>query len=213
MKTCAVLNDLFIQPLSMTAPFIPKQVLPFDPRFLLKLNVGISRSVADQVVSKVLPTLPLNSRIYDNACGPGDVTKALLEAGNLPDGAIIEATDINAAYLDEFKNEMKGNETSPVTVQAMDSTALTYPDNNFSLSIASLALAYVSDDVAVARELRRTLAPGGTGIVTVWKDSPMINVTIDAHHQTRGKDAPLPPLVALSLYSVDELKKALDSAG
>ncbi|CAI6334283.1 unnamed protein product [Periconia digitata] len=197
----------------MSAPFIPKQVLPFDPRFLLKLNVGISRSLADQVVSKVVPTLPPKSRIHDNACGPGDVTKALLEAGKLTDGTTIDATDINSAYLDELEDAIKDNKASSVTVEVMDSMALTYPDNTFTLSIASLVLPYVKEDVAVARELLRTLEPGGTGVITVWKDSPMINVTIDAHHQTRGKEAPLPPLVALSLYSVDELKKALDGAG
>ncbi|KAF2014408.1 S-adenosyl-L-methionine-dependent methyltransferase [Aaosphaeria arxii CBS 175.79] len=196
----------------MSAPFAPKQALKFDPRYLLKLSAGLTRSVADQIVSNHIPPLSKTSRIHDNGCGAGEVAKALVEHNAVPAGATIAATDINTTFLDELNKALEENKSWPIESQVMDATALTYPDSIFALSVTNMVFANVKDDVATAKHIYRTLAPGGTGIVSVWKDSPWINITIDAHYRTRGSDAPLPPPLAASLYSVDHLSKALKSA-
>ncbi|OAL00889.1 S-adenosyl-L-methionine-dependent methyltransferase [Phaeosphaeriaceae sp. SRC1lsM3a] len=197
----------------MSAPFVPKQALEFDPRYLIKLSGGLTRTVADKVVSKCAPPLSSTSRIHDNGCGTGEVAKALIENGLVPAGATIAATDINTTFLGELNEVLKKNESWPVESKVMDATALTYPDNTFTLSISNMVFANVKDDVAAAKHVLRTLAPDGVGVVSVWRDSPWINVTIDAHYRTRGQDAALPLPLAASLYSTIELEKALDSAG
>jgi SAM-dependent methyltransferase len=196
----------------MSIQFNPKQALKFDPRFLLKLNGGLTRSVADQIVSNHIPPLSATSRIHDNGCGTGEVAKALIENSCLPAGAKIAASDINTTFLDDLDRLLEENSSWPVETQVMDATALTYPDLTFTLSITNMVFASVKDDVAVAKHILRTLVRGGTGIVSVWKNSPWINVTINAHYRTRGRDAALPPPLAASLYSVDLLQKALDIA-
>jgi hypothetical protein len=94
----------------------------------------------------------------------------------------------------------------------MDATDVEFPDATLTLSFTNMVFANVKDDVTAAKHIFRTLCLSGTGIVTVWKDSPRINVTIDAHYRTRGRDAALSPPLTASLYSVDHLRKALESA-
>jgi hypothetical protein len=65
-----------------------------------------------------------------------------------------------------------------------------------------------------AKEIHRTLKPGGTATVLIWTVMPHISVLQDAHWRTRGKDAPMPSLLPCEKqFTKDDLAKTLKSGG
>jgi len=66
----------------------------------------------------------------------------------------------------------------------MDACAtLTFPDNTFDLSVATFVFAGLSDDVAAASHVCRTLKPGGTGVEEI-----VPNPNQSAHKWTGRKE-------------------------
>jgi len=60
-------------------------------------------------------------------------------------------------------------------------------DHTFDVSITNLGLFYFPDPVAGAREIKRTLKPGGMAIATCWKETASISVLYEAQKIVKPK--------------------------
>jgi ubiquinone/menaquinone biosynthesis C-methylase UbiE len=197
----------------MAAPFAPKQALKFDGALLQELQGTVCETIARQLIKK-LPALSETSVVHDNGCGYGAVTMAIMETSP-PSGLQIHATDVNPMFLARLQSTLAQNPTWPVKVDTMDACKLTFADNTFDISITDFVFAGLADDVGAASHILRTLKPGGTGVVAVWREMPWHVALENAHHKTRGVDEPLPPFLSKSWYKrsrLEELAKDADWA-
>ncbi|CAF9940769.1 MAG: hypothetical protein HETSPECPRED_002633 [Heterodermia speciosa] len=127
------------------------------------------RAVANHVPA-LLTDLPQSPIILDNACGTGAVTDELLRA--LP-SAKFYAADVVPPMVQVMKANVAASVTmqnSVVAVDIMDGQALQYQSNFFDVSVTNFGIFFFPDPILGAKEIYRTLKPGGFGVVTVWKD-------------------------------------------
>ncbi|KAH9885877.1 S-adenosyl-L-methionine-dependent methyltransferase [Xylariomycetidae sp. FL2044] len=196
----------------MANPFIPKQVVVFDGKLLQELQGDVSDAIARDVLRSDLPPLKSDSVVHDNGCGYGAVTMAVMQCSQT-DAVRIEATDINPGFMAQLQGVLAANPSWPVHVREMDACALTFADNTFDLSWASFIFTSLEDDVSAASHMLRTLKPGGTGIISVWKDMPWHAALQDAHHKTRGENEPMAPFLSLRWYKKEKLEQVTRDAG
>ncbi|RMZ66217.1 S-adenosyl-L-methionine-dependent methyltransferase [Pyrenophora seminiperda CCB06] len=195
----------------MAAPWKPKQALDFDGALLQELQGDVSDSIARQLI-KELPPITETSVVHDNGCGYGAVTIAIMES-NPPAGLQIHATDVNPMFLSQLNAKLAQNPTWPVKVSTMDAQKLTFEDNTFDTSITNFVFAGLADDVGAASQILRTLKPGGTGAIGVWKDMPWHVALENAHHKTRGADEPMAPFLSKSWYKKEKIEQVTKEAG
>ena len=134
---------------------------------------GSTRRVITYIVS-LLAGLPNNSTLLDNACGPGFATVELLKA--YPN-AHIYAADIAPGMISLVDNIVSSNRWSDrVETAVMDGINLHYNDETFDASITNFGIFFFADPVMGAREIYRTLKPGGKAVVTCWKEVPFLPI-------------------------------------
>jgi len=72
--------------------------------------------------------------------------------------------DLSQEMLDKAVERVQGLAMPNVTLKVMDATSLDFGDNEFDKAVATYTISAVPDPVAVLREMRRVVKPGG-GIV------------------------------------------------
>ena len=128
------------------------------------------------------------TRVLEIACGTGIVTRHLLQ--RLPADALLIATDLNAAMVDEALNRLPAD--SRLSTRAADAQALPFPDGSFDAVVIQFGVMFFPDKPGALREARRMLAPGGVLIFNVWgtlADNPFSRIT----HETIGSFFPDDP--------------------
>ncbi|KAK7911752.1 hypothetical protein PG985_014233 [Apiospora marii] len=195
----------------MATPFVPKQVLPFNGADLQELQGEVSDDIALDLL-KDFPALSSSSVIHDNGCGYGAVTMAVMKS-NPPTGIQIHATDINSMFMAPLQAKLAENPTWPVEVEKMDACGLTFPANMFDLSMTTFVFSGLKDDVAAASHIRRTLKPGGTGVIAVWKEMAWHTALENAHYKTRGADEPMAPFLSTTWYKKEKVQQVTRDAG
>lgn len=196
----------------MATPFIPKQALKFVGALLQELQGDVSDTIARDLLREDLPSIAPSSVIHDNGCGYGACTMAIMNS-NPPENIKIHATDVNPMFIAQLQAKLDENPSWPVKIENMDACNLTFPDNTFNLSLTTFVFVGLSDDVAAANHIRRTLQPGGTGVVAVWKEMPWHVALENAHHKTRGADEPMAPFLSKSWYKKEKLQQVTTEAG
>ena len=134
--------------------------------------------------------------IHDNACGAGTVSRLILESSNAPKDITIKATDIDPPFLSALQYAAKQG-TWPVDVSNQKSEALDFADNTFTHSITNIAIFFTSSaGLDGARQIYRTLRPGGTAVVNCWAHVTWL-LPVRAVHETIRPGKPFPtPVVA-----------------
>lgn len=101
---------------------------------------------------------------------PNDVT---LEVGigtglNLPlypPASRLIGIDLSQEMLDKAVERVQTLAMPNVTLKVMDATALDFGDNEFDKALATYTISAVPDPVAVLREMRRVVKPGGVIVI------------------------------------------------
>lgn len=134
--------------------------------------------------------------IHDNACGSGTVSRLLLESPNTPKDITIKATDIDSPFLSALQYAAKQN-AWPIDVSNQKSEDLDFADNTFTHSITNIAIFFTSSaGLDGAKEIYRTLRPGGTAVVNCWAHVTWL-LPVRAVHETIRPGKPFPtPVVA-----------------
>ncbi|WP_327068778.1 methyltransferase domain-containing protein [Kitasatospora sp. NBC_01302] len=117
-----------------------------------------SRTAANSA-AYLLPELRPGQALLDVGCGPGTITADLAELVG-PTGRVV-AVDTSAEVLAQAAAHVAGRGLDNVVFEVGDAHQLKYGDGEFDVIHAHQTLQHVADPVAVLRELRRVLAPGG----------------------------------------------------
>jgi SAM-dependent methyltransferase len=127
----------------------------------------VCRAVAAHIPA-LLTSLPSGGTVLDNACGTGAASEELLK--KFPTAEIF-AADVVPPMVQGFKAVIASKpELQQVKeVRVEDAQALTFADDTFDASITNFGIFFLPDPVAGAKQIYRTLKPGGTAVVTLWK--------------------------------------------
>ncbi|KAJ4362301.1 hypothetical protein N0V83_010394 [Neocucurbitaria cava] len=144
----------------------------------------------------LIPPIPSGSIIHDNACGAGTVSRLILSHSSpaAPD-VKIHATDIDPVFLSTLESDVAKN-SWPVEVSNQKAEALSFPDNTFTHSITNIAIFMTaSAGLDAAKEIHRTLQPGGVAIVNCWEALVwLFPIKLVAESTRGGKPMPAPPI-------------------
>ncbi|KAF2848113.1 S-adenosyl-L-methionine-dependent methyltransferase [Plenodomus tracheiphilus IPT5] len=155
---------------------------PHQPKQAAALLQGTNRvtiyettggTVTSQFAShnlSLIPPIPSGSIVHDNACGAGTVSRIILSS-NPTSNLAITATDTDQMFLDALQQDV-AKKSWPITVSNMRAESLTFPDNHFTHSMTNIGIFFTtSAGLDGAKEIYRTLQPGGTAIVNCWQDA------------------------------------------
>ena len=140
---------------------------------------GATRAVAAHIVSQ----LPLNDnngssppRVLDNACGTAAVTGEILKVHPVGKAMKIDAVDGSAGMVEIVKEVINERDwAGRVEARVMDGQDLSaFEDARFDISVTNFGIFFFPDPEMGAREIYRTLKPGGTAVVTCWKELGLV---------------------------------------
>jgi SAM-dependent methyltransferase len=130
------------------------------------------RKVLDGAIAGL--TLPKPTRILDAGCGSGRNMLELARFGSVT-GIELSDTSVQLARARGVGEVIAGSVLE-----------MPFADDSFDLAVSLDVIEHLEDDLGALRELRRTLAPGGTLLITVpayqwlWSGHDEIN-----HHHRR----------------------------
>jgi phosphatidylethanolamine/phosphatidyl-N-methylethanolamine N-methyltransferase len=73
--------------------------------------------------------------------------------------------DLSSEMLDKAVERVQNLAMPAVTLKVMDATSLDFSENEFDKALATYTISAVPDPVAVLREMRRVVKPGGTLVI------------------------------------------------
>lgn len=168
--------------------FVPKKAMPFDAKLFDIIGADETLAIAKHEMT-LLPSFPPDSLIHDSACGLGAVTESII-ATSPPETIQIVATDLSPPMVGIYNN-MATAKKWPSKAIPMDCTNLTFSNNHFSHVFLSFGLPIIADPVAAAKEMYRTLKPGGTAVTAFWLQIPQGACSQDTRRAVWGPDAKL----------------------
>ena len=102
-------------------------------------------------------------RVLETAAGTGVVTRALVSV--LPEGVLIDATDLNQPMLDHASERLP---STRVTWRQADAQTLPFPDGTFDAVVCQFGAMFFPDKLRAFSEACRVLKPGGRFLFSVW---------------------------------------------
>ncbi|ROW03906.1 hypothetical protein VPNG_07268 [Cytospora leucostoma] len=174
----------------MSAPtgFVPKKAMPFDDKLFAIIGADETLTIAKHEIT-LIPPFPPDTVIHDAACGLGPVTESIL-ATSPPSTIKIHATDF-APPMANIYNMFASAKNWPSRAEIMDSQKLTFPDATFTHVFLSFGLPIIDDPVAAAKEIYRTLKPGGIAVTAFWLHIPQGECAQKTRRAVWGPDARL----------------------
>lgn len=159
----------------------------------------------------LIPPIQDGSIIHDNACGSGTVSRIILNSAQRPSNIQIHGTDIDPPFIAAFEDAVKEHNW-PASVSNQKSETLNFQDNTFTHSLTNIAIFFTSSAGADgAREIYRTLQPGGTAVVNCWALVTWL-VPVKIVHETIRPGKPFPtPVVAW--HDGQHIQKVMREAG
>ncbi|KAF2279254.1 S-adenosyl-L-methionine-dependent methyltransferase, partial [Westerdykella ornata] len=191
--------------------FAPKQARKPDAKLYSSLVKNTTTDVASYALDLLGP-IESGAVVHDNGCGCLEATRALLSktAGDIT----IEATDIDPAMLARAKEIVQAEKWSTVRVHRMPAEQLSFPDSHFSHSISNILIFMTRNDgLDCAKEIFRTLKPGGKAAVTTWATMPHSKAVDDVHHALRGDEAALRFVMPERWWTASHLESVLRQGG
>ncbi|KAF5675759.1 hypothetical protein FHETE_2362 [Fusarium heterosporum] len=170
--------------------FSPKQALVPTPALYGEI-VGDGMEQLAAVSLSCIDSLGPDAVVHDVGCGLGAATSAVV-ANFKGEGVLIKGSDINKDVVDAYRQNIAKNKW-PAEAFEMDASALDFPEETFTLSIASgVIFVLPNDGIDAVKEMYRTLKPGGIAIVNSWAYTPTIPAIHAACKKTRPLGTPLP---------------------
>ena len=129
---------------------------------------GCTSAVGIHAINLLSGSGPPNARILDNACGPGVLIPSLLS--KFPE-AWVDAVDNSEDMVSIVAETAKSKGWDDrVKATAMDACALHgFAEGTFDLSVTNFGIALFHDMEKGAKEIYRTLKPGGIAAVAQWR--------------------------------------------
>ncbi|MEX0783577.1 MAG: methyltransferase domain-containing protein [Dehalococcoidia bacterium] len=149
-------------------------------------------------------------RVLDLACGTGIVARQVVP--RVTPGGTVSALDINPLML-EVARAAAQSEGAAIEFHEGNAEQLPFDDGAFELVTCQHAFQFFPDQLAVAREITRVLAPGGRVAIATWQG-------LDQHPFYERLHAAMTRRFGISgvgqifsLGDADRLRSLLSSAG
>lgn len=179
-------------------------------------NIGYCTSpVASYMLELTAPLIRPGTSILDNACGPGVLTRHLLERfGNVSD-LKLSAADAAPAMIDLLKNTFSERGWGEkVRAEVNDGMNLcSFSDGEFDLSYTNMGLFFFPEPTQGAKEILRTLKPGGTAVVSCWKYMGQTEAWNEMKTKTFPGSAPVYSPIFHDWYNPFKLREVLEGVG
>jgi SAM-dependent methyltransferase len=151
-------------------------------------NARCMQAVVERVCELIAPAS--GEHLLDVACGTGLPALALAERVG-PQGSVL-ATDVSPDMVAAAERVAQRHGAKNITFRPMSAEALAVPDASFDAVTCCFGLMFSPDPPKAARELWRTLRPGGRVAVTVW-DEPAKNPLFTTTFGPLRARVPAPP--------------------
>ncbi|KFZ11558.1 hypothetical protein V501_04697 [Pseudogymnoascus sp. VKM F-4519 (FW-2642)] len=176
---------------------------------------GLSRELSRHIIRGPAASISTDSVVLDNACGPAIVTEEILFA--LPVSKpppTIHAVDISPAMIGAARSKAAlAAHADRIHLAVMPAEKLTFPDATFSHSITNLGIFFFADAAQGAREIFRTLKPGGVAFLTVFAAFPHLELVRRAQAAVRPDEPPFSIPVDPAWFETAHIEGLLRSAG
>lgn len=193
-------------------PFAPKQARKPDANLYSSLVKNTTLDVASHAFDLLGPVDP-GAVVHDNGCGCLEATRALLSKTWGKD-ITIEATDVDPAMLERAREIAQSEKWSNVHVSSVPAEQLSFPDGHFSQSISNILIFMTRNDgLDSAKEIFRTLKPGGRAAVTTWATMPHGKAVDEVHHALRGDDAEIMFAMPERWWTASHLESVMRQGG
>ncbi len=129
----------------------------------------VCRAVASHLPPLLKSFPAAGGTVLDNACGTGAATQEFLKVHPT---AKVSAADITPPMVQSFQAIIAADPALAAQVKDLrleNGETLTYPDDAFDAVLTNFGIFFFPDPVAGAKQIYRTLKPGGTAAVTLWK--------------------------------------------
>ena len=173
--------------------------------------IPIMKDIARSVIQRV-PPITSDSIILDNACGPGIVSGEIIKQSKPDSTPELFAADYSPAMLEQLR---KHDWAAKIHSELMDAQDLKYPDEKFTHSFTDFALMALPDPLKAAKQIHRTLKPGGTAALTTWKKLGYMVIFHDAQRKVKPDSIflPGPRGIAAEWMSDGIFRSTLEAAG
>lgn len=180
-----------------------------------EMTGGCTRALARHILSlpqvaAVSPSIDsADATILDNACGTAVVTEESLSKGSQAQFYAVDAAP-NMVELAKAKLSEKTN----VQYGVMPGEVLEFPDEHFTHSFTNLGILFFKSPADGAKELRRTLKPGGIAIITSWSRFGTVeDAVIPAQMAVHPEDTPFKLPVPAEWLEPGNLERCLRDDG
>jgi len=169
---------------------------------------AIGRPVAEDLIEAA--TLRKGERVLDVACGTGVVVR--LAAERVGDTGSVTGLDVDAQMLGVARSAAPAS--ASIEWHEATAEAMPYEDGRFDVVLCQMGLQFMANRLAVLREVRRVLAPGGRVALNVpGPTPPMFSVVADALARYIHPDVGQKMHLVFSLHASSELKELMINAG
>ena len=121
-------------------------------------STGQGRRTAAKNAAFFLPHLRAGIRLLDAGCGAGAITLGLAEA--VAPGEVV-GIDLSEESIAAARKLAAERGATNVKFEVADARGLPFEDGSFDVAFAHALLQHVESPLAVVREMRRVLRPGG----------------------------------------------------
>jgi len=181
-----------------------------------KLTGGATRRIAEACV-QWLPPLSSSLRILDSACGPGIVTRLILDQAS--EHGVVPPPNITAidfapgmiSQLETHKSVLEWNTVEPRVLDAQRLEGIA--NDNFDAIVMNFGIFTLPDAELGAREMLRVLKSGGTAIVTTWKSSGLFDLLVRVVRAIRPEDEGRVFPVSKDWFTAEKVTNTMISGG
>ncbi|QUC16370.1 uncharacterized protein UV8b_00611 [Ustilaginoidea virens] len=155
--------------------------------------------------------------VLDNACGTAVVAEEIIAQCKRTGAPLpqIHAVDPAKKMLAIAQDKIAAlGAQAGCKLAVMPAEKLDFPDATFTHSITNLGILFFADAPAAAKEIYRTLKPGGVAVVTSWSDMGYVKGVIQpAQKAARPDDKPFNLPIPPEWFSADHVKAVLEDGG
>lgn len=176
------------------------------------------------------PEIVIGSIIHDNACGTGIAAQEIVARDVLSQSPPDENYNLTIHCTDKaekmiglaqagFKDCQSATDMQAAFPQVnvefsmMPSEKLGFEDSYFTHSFTNCGILWFDDGLAGAREILRTLKPGGTAVISSWKEMRIFDVVRAAQQVCEPGEPLFQPPVDEKWFTAEHLESVIKAAG
>ena len=164
---------------------------------------------AEELLRRSAPEL--GAGVLDVGCGTGVVTR--MAARIVGERGAVAGLDFNSAMIEVASRIPTPPGSGRITYVVASADEIPYPDGTFDLVTCQQMLQFAPDRMAVLRQVRRVLSPGGRAVFAVWADITRNQAQLAINDAIVRHAGPPGVMPGLAFSAAGELEELFAGAG